>query len=119
MKTAAFLLVLLLVRVRADSATLCGAQVSLSSSWGSQGETFNVSLLIQNLTRPTNFSLAPLWDKLVISQTQFPFYSSSSESEFTVQMQADQFYLYNVNISCDDNLHPESTLFEVSESNQS
>ena len=99
--------------MQAENVTLCGGQVSLSSeSWGRQGESFNVSLLIENVRRPTNFSLSPLWDKLVISQTQFPIYSSD-HSHFTLTMQADQFYLYHVNISCDDNLHQESALFEV------
>ena len=92
---------------------MCGAIVSLSSeSWGRQGESFNVSLVIENVIRSTNFSLTPLWDKLEISQTEFPIYKSD-RSEFSLTLLAEQFYLFNINISCADNIREDSALFEV------
>ena len=87
--------------------------MSLSSDkWGLQGEMFNASLVIDNLTATTTFSLSPLWDKLVISPDQVSL-STSEHYETTLNMKSDQFYLYSVNISCDDGRHQESALFEV------
>ena len=88
--------------------------MSLSSQdWGLQGETFNASLVIENLTTTaTTFSLSPVWDKLVISPDQVSI-STSDHYETTLSMVADQFYLYSVNISCDDGTQQDSAMFEV------
>ena len=85
-----------------------------SENWGQQGETFNVSFMIENLTTTTatTFSLSPLWDRLVISPDQVSL-SRSEHYETTINMRADQFYLYSVNISCDDGTTRDSALFEV------
>ena len=101
------------VIIKAEEANLCGARVSLSSdNWGLQGEPFNASLVIENLPTTTTFSLSPLWVKLVISPAQVSI-STSDYYETTLAMLADQFYLYSVNISCDDGTRRESALFEV------
>ena len=85
-----------------------------SDNWGLQGQTFNASLVIENLTTTTaaTFSLSPLWDKLVIRPDQVSI-SASEHYETTVNMVSDQFYLYEVNISCDDGTRRDSALFEV------
>ena len=101
------------VIIKAEEANLCGARVSLSSdNWGLQGEPFNASLVIENLPTTTTFSLSPLWVKLVIRPAQVSI-STSDYYETTLAMLADQFYLYSVNISCDDGTRRESALFEV------
>ena len=114
MKTPTVITVLLAAaQAEAEEATLCGGQVSLTSdNWGQQGETFNASLVIENLTTTTTFSLSPLWDRLVISPDQVSI-SRSEHYETTIKMLADQFYLYSVNISCDDGTHRDSAIFEV------
>ena len=74
-----------------------------------------MSLMIENLTittTATTFSLSPLWDKLVIRPAQVSL-SSSEHYETTINMVAEQFYLYSVNISCDDGSRRDSALFEV------
>ena len=117
MKTPTVIVLLLAAAAQAEAeeATLCGGQVSLTSdNWGQQGETFNASLVIENLTTTTatTFSLSPLWDKLIIRPDQVSI-STSEHYETTITMLADQFYLYSVNISCDDGTRTDSAMFEV------
>ena len=72
--------------------------VSLSSDWGLQGDTFNASLAVSGVTRATQLRLAPSWDKLNISRTEF---SAARDAEFALTMAASQFYLYRLTVSCE------------------
>ena len=72
--------------------------VSLSSDWGLQGDTFNASLAVSGVTRATQLRLAPSWDKLNISRTEF---SAARDAEYALTMAASQFYLYRLTVSCE------------------
>ena len=96
-------------------AVLCGGEVRLASdSWGEEGQSFPARLVLTNLTTATTFSLVPLWDRLTITPSKMLI--SPGETEVSLNMTADQFYLYQLNISCSTNLTQHtanSAIFEV------
>ena len=57
--------------LQAENNTLCGMVVDFSSPrWGLEGEVFNVSLVIHNVSELTRLTLEPNWARLNISETE-------------------------------------------------
>ena len=90
--------------------SLCGTNVSLVSGWGLEGEEFNVTLTIENVTEQTNFSWSSNWDKL---QIDLYHVSLSEDAQVDLKMNSSHFYLYEMNITCRNGMTSGSKIFEV------
>jgi len=96
---------------QAENALICGLNVSLSSEkWGLQGEMFNVSLDVENVKQETDLLLSPSWNRLHISQNQFTI---TEDKTIEMNMTADHFYLYQLNVTCINKNITETAFFEV------
>ena len=75
-----------------------------------QGEVFNVSLDVENVKQETDIILTPSWDKLHISEKQFTFIQDETVE---LNMTADHFYLYQLNVTCINKNITENAFFEA------
>ena len=89
---------------------MCGTNVTLVSDWGLEGEEFNVTLTIENVTEQTNFSWSSNWDKL---QIDLYHVSLSEDAQVDLKMNSSHFYLYEMNITCRNAMTSGSKIFEV------
>ena len=106
------LLILAIFTYNARALRLCDVKVNVTyDTIAAQGEPFNITLTFTNVTEEKVFSLTPEWDKLIINQSEIQL---DKDSSIDVEMISNQFYLYNVILSCKTNeSHVESDVFEV------
>ena len=71
---------------------------------------FNASLGVEKVEQETDIFLTPDWDRLKISQDQF---SVREDRTVELNMTADHFYLYQLNVTCVNKNATETVFFEV------
>ena len=75
-----------------------------------QGEMFNVSLDVENVKQETDIILTPNWDMLHISQNHLTIIKDETVE---LNMTADHFYLYQLNVTCINKNVTETAFFEA------
>ena len=71
---------------------------------------FNVSLDVENVKQETDLLLSPSWNRLHISQNQFTI---TEDETIELNMTADHFYLYQLNVTCINKNITETAFFEA------